>query len=85
MVAALSANHLAALVLPKGLRRLYVAHDNDEAGLAAAETLVARTFDSDLDVRLLPPEGDDWNADVLLFPRTARLATLSQFTLHDRG
>ena len=29
MIAALSANHLAALMLPAGLRRLYIVRDND--------------------------------------------------------
>ena len=42
MVAALSANHLAALALPSGLRRLYIALDNDGAGRRAAEALSAR-------------------------------------------
>ena len=35
MVAALSANHLAALLFPPTLRRLYVARDRDPAGDAA--------------------------------------------------
>ena len=42
MVAALSANHLAALILPPGLRRLYIARDNDDAGRWATETLTER-------------------------------------------
>ena len=42
MVAALSANHLAALLLPNGLRRLYIARDNDPAGRHATETLAER-------------------------------------------
>jgi hypothetical protein len=32
MAAALSANHLAAMMLPSGLRRLYIARDDDAAG-----------------------------------------------------
>ncbi len=32
MIAGLSANHLAALLPPNGLRRLYIARDNDPAG-----------------------------------------------------
>jgi Toprim domain len=32
MAAALSANHLAALLLPPALRRLYIARDADAAG-----------------------------------------------------
>ena len=45
VIAGLSANHLAALDLPPapvGLRRLYVARDNDAAGLKAAQP-AART------------------------------------------
>ena len=38
MVAALSANHLAALLFPPTLRRLYVARDDDPAGDAAMAT-----------------------------------------------
>ena len=39
MAAALSANHLAALLLPPTLRRLYIACDADAAGMSAAMTL----------------------------------------------
>ena len=42
MVACLSANHLAALVLSPSLARLYVARDNDAAGRFAVERLVER-------------------------------------------
>ena len=42
MIAGLSANHLAALDLPPALRRLYVARDNDAAGLKAAKRLRER-------------------------------------------
>ena len=39
MIAALSANHLAAILFPAALRRLYVARDADPAGDAAVATL----------------------------------------------
>mgnify|MGYP001169423235 CR=1 FL=1 len=42
VIAALSANHLAALILPAGLRRLYIAADADEAGAMAADKLTER-------------------------------------------
>jgi hypothetical protein len=42
LVAALSANHLSAVALPSGLRRVYIAVDNDGAGRRAAEALSAR-------------------------------------------
>ena len=38
-IAGLSANHLAALRLPPGLRRLYIAREDDPAGRKAASTL----------------------------------------------
>jgi hypothetical protein len=42
VIAALSANHLAAILFPPTLRRLYVARDDDRAGDAATATLGAR-------------------------------------------
>ncbi|MBC7285332.1 toprim domain-containing protein [Hoeflea sp.] len=65
VAAALSAAHLAALVLPAGLRRLYVARDNDEAGRFALERLRARSRAGDIDIRALMPRAEDFNADLL--------------------
>jgi hypothetical protein len=62
MVAGLSANHLAALELPPALRRLYVACDNDAAGLNAAERLRQRA--GGVDVRELVPVHGDFNLDL---------------------
>ncbi|MCK1289259.1 toprim domain-containing protein [Bradyrhizobium sp. 30] len=42
MTAALSANHLSAMLLPSGLRRLYIARDNDAAGDAGQAILAQR-------------------------------------------
>ena len=39
MIAGLSANHLAALEFSSSSRRLYIARDNDAAGLRAANRL----------------------------------------------
>lgn len=63
--AALSAGHLGALELPPALMRLYVAVDNDPAGNAAAERLVARHLDADIEIILLRAQLDDWNTDLL--------------------
>ena len=71
MVAALSANHLAALALPPNLRRLYVACDNDDAGRHAAEALSGRVQASGIEVFVLTPTADDFNADLRLFGRDA--------------
>jgi Toprim domain len=62
MIAGLSANHLAALELPPALRRLYVARDNDAAGLNAAERLHQRA--TSVDVRELVPVHGDFNLDL---------------------
>ena len=42
MVAALSAAHLAAILFPVTLRRLYIVRDNDAAGEGAAASLIDR-------------------------------------------
>lgn len=65
VAAALSAAHLAALILPPTLRRLYVARDNDEAGHFALERLHARFRAGDIDIRALVPRAEDFNADLL--------------------
>jgi hypothetical protein len=64
MIAALSANHLAALDLSPALRRLYVARDNDAAGLNAAKRLHERGEAAGIDVRDLAPVHGDFNADL---------------------
>lgn len=64
MIAALSANHLAALDWPSRLRRLYVARDNDEAGRLAADRLRERTSGSGVDLFELLPLLADFNADL---------------------
>jgi len=62
--AALSANHLAALDLPAGLRRLYLARDDDPAGRRAVETLADRARAAGVEALTLVPEVDDFNVDL---------------------
>jgi hypothetical protein len=64
MVAALSAAHLAAILLPGTLRRLYIAGDNDPAGQASAETLAARAVTQNIDAILLRSRLGDFNEDL---------------------
>jgi hypothetical protein len=64
MVAALSANHLAALLFPPTLRRLYVALDRDPAGDAAMTTLSCRAKAARIDMLGLSPRFDDLNEDL---------------------
>jgi hypothetical protein len=62
--AALSANHLAALELPGGLRRLYLARDNDHAGRRAVETLADRARAAGVEALTLVPALGDFNEDL---------------------
>jgi hypothetical protein len=64
MVAALSANHLAALLFPATLRRLYVACDNDTAGNVAFATLANRAQAVGIEALPLLPTLQDYNDDL---------------------
>ena len=64
MVAALTANHLAALVLPAGLARLVIARDNDDAGVRAALRLRERAEAGGVVVHDLVPCLGDFNDDL---------------------
>ena len=65
MVAGLSAGHLAALLFPAHLRRLYTARDNDPAGDGARDSLVARAFDAGIEAITLSPMLGDFNDDLV--------------------
>jgi phage/plasmid primase-like uncharacterized protein len=64
VVAALSANHLAALILPAGLQRLYIAADRDKAGAIASTRLADRAAADGVDAVLLRPQHGDFNEDL---------------------
>jgi Toprim domain len=64
MVAALSANHLAALEFTAGLTRLYVVQDRDAAGHTASERLRTRGKAAGVEVRDLVPVRGDFNEDL---------------------
>lgn len=65
LAAALSAGHLAALLFPPGLRRLYLIRDNDPAGHWAADKLMARAQAAGIETLVLAPTMGDWNDDLL--------------------
>ena len=62
--AALSSGHLGAVLLPDGLRRLYLAIDRDPAGQRAAERLTARANEVGITVSVLEPRLGDFNDDL---------------------
>jgi len=86
MVAALSAAHLAALILPRWLRRLYIAVDNDDAGQSAALELNARAQKAGVDALPLVSTADDFNTDLREFgPEAVALALRPQLAPDDVG
>ena len=64
MVAALSAAHLAAILFPVTLRRLYIARDADPAGEGAMASLLDRTNEARIEAITLSPTLDDFNEDL---------------------
>jgi hypothetical protein len=67
MLAALSAAHLAAVLFPARLRRLYIARDNDPAGEGAVKTLIGRTTEARVEAITLSPRLGDFNEDLRSF------------------
>ncbi len=66
MAAALSAAHLAAILFPDRLRRLYIARDNDPAGDGAMATLLDRADAAGIEAIVLSPRLGDFNEDLRL-------------------
>lgn len=64
MLAALSAAHLAAILFPPSLRRLYVLRDRDPAGEGARDSLVARAASFGIEAVSLTPLNGDFNDDL---------------------
>jgi hypothetical protein len=64
MAAALSANHLAAILFPATLYRLYVARDRDSAGDIAMATLTERARAAGIEALGLSPTLGDFNEDL---------------------
>ncbi|MBA4208416.1 MAG: DNA primase [Parvibaculum sp.] len=65
-VAALSAAHLAAILFPPGLKRLYIARDLDSAGDGARDTLRQRARRAGIEPLDLSPSRGDFNEDLRL-------------------
>ena len=76
MAAALSAAHLAAILFPAALRRLYIACDNDPAGDGASATLAERAQEAGVEAITLSPQLGDFNEDLRTFGADAVQATL---------
>lgn len=68
-IAGLSGAHLAAIVFPPQLHRLYVARDDDPAGHAADKTLAGRAAEAGIETVPLSPMLDDFNSDLRILGR----------------
>ena len=66
MVSALSAGHLAAVLFPANLRRLYIVRDNDPAGDGARDSLVDRARGAGIEAITLSPMLGDFNEDLVM-------------------
>ena len=64
MAAATSSAHLAAILFPPALQRLYVARDRDAAGDAAFGILTDRTQAAGIELVSMMPELGDFNDDL---------------------
>jgi hypothetical protein len=67
MAAALSANHLAAMLLGPSLRRLYIARDPGAAGDRAVNVLTHRAEAAGIETFVLSPRLDDFNEELRSF------------------
>src|SRR6202008_3649674 len=67
MVAALSANHLAAVLLSSSLRRLYIARDTDAAGDMVQAVLLNRAQTAGIEAIPFSPRLGDFNEDLHVF------------------
>jgi hypothetical protein len=64
MAAALSAAHLAAILFPDNLRRLYIARDDDPAGDGAMAILIDRAQQAGIEAIAVSPALGDFNEDL---------------------
>ncbi len=76
MAAALSAAHLAAILFPETLRRLYIARDDDPAGDGAMAALIDRAQAVGIEAITLSPRLGDFNEDLRMAGADALRAAL---------
>jgi len=82
--AALSAAHLAAILFPETLRRLYIARDDDPAGDGAMAALIDRAQAVGIEAITLSPRLRDFNEDLRLAgPDALRAALRTQIAPQD--
>jgi hypothetical protein len=65
--AVFSGAHLAAILFPRKLRRLYIARDNDAAGDGAVDNLIDRSREAGTEAITLSSHLGDFNEDLRAF------------------
>ncbi|NMG38374.1 DNA primase [Chelativorans sp. ZYF759] len=83
MIAATSAAHLAAILFPATLRRLYVLRDRDPAGDRARDRLVERATSAGIEAVVLSPRLEDFNEDLRLHGSEALRALIRPQLVHE--
>lgn len=76
MIAGLSGAHLAAILFPPALKRLYVACDDDLAGVNALARLRERALERGVEICPLRPRRGDFNDDLYTLGPDAMAASL---------
>lgn len=71
LAATLSAAHMAAFKIPKSVRHLIIAADNDPVGRAAADRLRARAIAQGVKAEVILPRLGDFNDDLIGTPYEA--------------
>jgi len=76
LASCLTATHLGLFIPSSGIKRIWIARDNDAAGERASQTLASRLGSSGIEFRCLVPMLGDFNEDLLKFGRDALRSTL---------
>ncbi|BCH21560.1 hypothetical protein MesoLjLb_13450 [Mesorhizobium sp. L-8-3] len=83
MLAATSAAHLAAVLFPLSLRRLYVLRDRDPAGDHARDRLLERAAAVGIETVVLSPRLEDFNEDLRLYGPDALRTLMRPQLIHE--
>ena len=76
LASCLTATHLGLFIPPSGVKRIWIARDNDVAGERAAQTLASKLASSGVECASLVPKLGDFNEDLLVFGKDALRGTL---------
>ena len=76
LASCLTATHLGLFIPPPGIKRIWIARDNDVAGEHAAQTLSAKLDLVGIECQCLVPKLSDFNEDLLAFGKDGLRDTL---------